>query len=280
MSQHIVRRIISTAKAPKAIGPYNQAVLVDHTLYVSGQIGFVPETMKLVSDDVVEQAKQALTNMGHILEAGGSSYKSVVKTTVLLTDIKDYPKVNEVYASFFADKSPARAAYQAAALPANARVEIEAVAISGEIRDELRGMSTHIVRRIIITPDCPKPIGPYCHAVCVGRTVYLSGQTGVDPETMKLVGTTVEEQTRQTLINLGHVLKAAGSSFDKVVKVNVLLADIRDYHRMNAVYQTFFPKHPPARAAYQVAALPNWARVEIEMIAVTGDVDNIGPSKL
>ena len=87
-----------------------------------------------------------------------------------------------------------------------------------------------------------------------------------------------------------------------VVKVNVLLADIRDYHRMNAVYQTckymhalydpsispptfftvvpVFPKHPPARAAYQVAALPNWARVEIEMIAVTGDVDNIGPSKL
>jgi 2-iminobutanoate/2-iminopropanoate deaminase len=108
----------------------------------------------------------------------------------------------------------------------------------------------------------------------------VSGQTGVDPQTMQLVSSDVQEQTRQTLTNLGHVLKAAGSSFDKVVKVNVLLANIQDYHKVNEVYQTFFPKNPPARAAYQVAALPNYARVEIEMIAISSDVDHVGPSKL
>eukprot|EP00794_Sanderia_malayensis_P004554 gene4554-5151_t len=131
----IVRRVINTAKAPAAIGPYSQAVLVNNTLYISGQLGLVAETMQFVSVDVKEQAKQALTNMGHILEAGGSSFDKVVKTTILLADINDFANVNEVYAQFFKEPFPARAAYQAANLPKLARVEIEAVAVVGEVTD-------------------------------------------------------------------------------------------------------------------------------------------------
>merc|ERR1712223_1015362 len=119
MSNTLRRVIIATKKAPDAIGPYNQAVQVNTTLYISGQIGFVPETMEVIKGGVVAEARQALTNMGHILEAANCNFDNVVKTTVLLADI------NEVYTKFFTENFPARAAYQAAALPRGARVEIE-----------------------------------------------------------------------------------------------------------------------------------------------------------
>merc|ERR1711936_367532 len=127
------RVIIATKKAPDAIGPYNQAVQVSNTLYISGQIGFVPETMEVINGGVVPEARQALTNMGHILEAANCTFDNVVKTTVLLADINDFGAVNEVYTTFFSDNYPARAAYQVAALPRGARVEIEAVAVVGNI---------------------------------------------------------------------------------------------------------------------------------------------------
>merc|ERR1711942_304323 len=116
MSGSLRRVIISTKKAPDAIGPYNQAVQVNNTLYISGQIGF------------------NLTNMGHILEAANCNFNNVVKTTVLLADINDFAAVNEVYTKFFTENFPARAAYQAAALPRGAMVEIEAVAVVGDIQ--------------------------------------------------------------------------------------------------------------------------------------------------
>merc|ERR1712228_1013520 len=128
------RVIIATKKAPDAIGPYNQAVQVDSTLYVSGQIGFLPETMQIVSGGAVAEARQALTNMGQILKTANTGFENVVKTTVLLADINDFAAVNEVYKEFFTSNYPARAAYQAANLPKGARVEIEAVAIIGNVK--------------------------------------------------------------------------------------------------------------------------------------------------
>jgi len=135
MASKIVRKIISTKKAPAAVGPYSQAVQVNETLYISGQIGFIPETMKIVDGGAASETDQALKNMGQILEAAGSSYKNVVKTTVLLKDINDYAAVNEVYSKYFSDARPARAAYQVAALPKDANVEIEAIAVIGEVTD-------------------------------------------------------------------------------------------------------------------------------------------------
>jgi len=130
------RVIISTTKAPAAVGAYSQAVLLDKTLYCSGQVGLDPKTGKLVQGGASEEAKRALTNLGEVLKAAGSDYGKVVKTTVLLADIQDFKAVNEVYKGFFKDSLPARAAYQAANLPLGAKVEVEAVAVVGEVVDE------------------------------------------------------------------------------------------------------------------------------------------------
>ncbi|XP_007670478.1 2-iminobutanoate/2-iminopropanoate deaminase isoform X4 [Ornithorhynchus anatinus] len=93
----LIKKVISTAKAPGAIGPYSQAVLVDKTMYISGQIGMDPANGQLVPGGVVEEAKQALSNMGEILKAADCDFSNVVKTTVLLADINDFNAVNEIY---------------------------------------------------------------------------------------------------------------------------------------------------------------------------------------
>ena len=129
----LVRRVISTAKAPTAIGPYSQAVLVDRTIYISGQLGIDPASGQLVPGGVAEEAKQALINIGEILKAAGCDFTNVVKTTVLLADINDFSTVNDVYKQYFQKSFPARAAYQVAALPKGGRVEIEAIAVQGPL---------------------------------------------------------------------------------------------------------------------------------------------------
>ena len=134
MSQ-IVRTIIKTTKAPGAIGPYNQAVQVGNTLYLSGSLGMDPATGNLVEGGIEHEARQALRNIGAILEEAGASYKHVVKTTVLLADIQDFATLNKVYQEFFTSHFPARSTYQVANLPKNGRVEIEAIAVVGDIVD-------------------------------------------------------------------------------------------------------------------------------------------------
>ncbi|WP_394701439.1 RidA family protein [Marispirochaeta aestuarii] len=118
---------INTNKAPAAVGPYSQAVLSGNTLYVSGQIPFVPDTMTLVSEKVEEQAKQSLANIQAIIEAAGFVLTDVVKCTVFLTDMNDFAVVNTVYADFFGDHKPARCAVEVSRLPKGAKVEIDAV---------------------------------------------------------------------------------------------------------------------------------------------------------
>ncbi|KAL2080456.1 hypothetical protein ACEWY4_024249 [Coilia grayii] len=129
------RKIPYTAKAPIRQGIYSQAVVVDRTMYISGQLGLDTASGQLVAGGVQAQAKQALINMGEILKAAGSGYENVVKTTVLLADMNDFNNVNEVYKQFFSSNYPARAAYQVAALPRGGLVEIEAVAVVGPITD-------------------------------------------------------------------------------------------------------------------------------------------------
>ncbi|XP_026148735.1 2-iminobutanoate/2-iminopropanoate deaminase [Mastacembelus armatus] len=129
----LLRRIVNTTKAPAAIGPYSQAVVVDRTVYVSGQLGMDPASGQLVGGGVQAQTRQALMNMGEILKAAGCGYENVVKTTVLLADMNDFTHVNDIYKMFFSTNYPARAAYQVAALPRGGLVEIEAVAVLGPL---------------------------------------------------------------------------------------------------------------------------------------------------
>jgi len=128
----VKKHIITTEKAPKAIGPYSAAVRVGHFVYTAGQIGIDPATGEVVSGGVEAETRQALTNLKHILEAAGASLNTVVKTTVFLRDINDFARMNAVYAEFFTAAPPARSAVQAAALPKGVAVEIEAVAFLAE----------------------------------------------------------------------------------------------------------------------------------------------------
>ncbi|KAL8195557.1 hypothetical protein R6Q57_025960 [Mikania cordata] len=127
-SDSSIKEAVVTDKAPAALGPYSQAIKANNTLFVSGVLGLVPETGKFVSDNVEEQTEQVLKNMGEILKASGASYSSVVKTTIMLADLKDFKKVNEIYAKYFPAPAPARSTYQVAALPLDARIEIECIA--------------------------------------------------------------------------------------------------------------------------------------------------------
>lgn len=123
-----MKRIIYTPNAPAAIGPYSQAIETGGTLYVSGQIPLVPETMKIIEGGIQEQTEQVLKNIGAILEAAGYTYSDVVKSTCLLSDMANFKAMNEVYARFYPENSPARAAFAVKDLPLGALIEIETIA--------------------------------------------------------------------------------------------------------------------------------------------------------
>lgn len=123
------KQVIQTDKAPKAIGPYSQAIRTDSMVYTAGQIGIDPATGELVAGNVEEQTRQALANIRNVLEAAGSAIEQVVKTTVFLKDMGDFVKMNAVYAEIFGENPPARSTIAVAGLPKGGLVEIEAVAL-------------------------------------------------------------------------------------------------------------------------------------------------------
>ena len=126
-----MRKTIVTKDAPAAIGPYAQAYQVNDTLYVSGQIPFIASTMELVSEDIKEQTQQSLKNIEAIVKEAGFSISDIVKCQVFLRDMNDFAAVNEVYASFFKDHTPARVAMQVSRLPKDVGVEIDAICVKG-----------------------------------------------------------------------------------------------------------------------------------------------------
>jgi len=131
----MTKQIIATDKAPAAVGPYSQAVRVGDLIYSAGQLGLVPETRQLAGPDIESQTRQALENVKAVVEAAGSCLKHVVKTTVFLQDIQEWPKMNAIYAEYFPEEAPARSAVQVAALPMGARMEIEVVAVACDCND-------------------------------------------------------------------------------------------------------------------------------------------------
>ena len=124
-----VREIIQTGRAPGAIGPYSQAIKTNGLVFASGQIAIDPQSGQFVEGGIREQTKQVLMNLSAVLEAAGSSLSRVVKTTVFLADMQEFGAMNEVYGEFFKEEPPARATVEAARLPRDARVEIEAIAL-------------------------------------------------------------------------------------------------------------------------------------------------------
>jgi 2-iminobutanoate/2-iminopropanoate deaminase len=125
------KRAITTVEAPKAVGPYSQAIVANGFVFCSGQIPLDPATGKLIdSPDIADHVRRVMENLRAVLEAAGSDFSKVVKTTIFVAQMSDFPEVNKAYAAYFTDVPPARATVQAAALPLNARVEIEMTAVA------------------------------------------------------------------------------------------------------------------------------------------------------
>ncbi len=124
-----MKTIINTEKAPKPIGPYSQAVLINETLYISGQIAFEPSTGNLITVNIIQETSRVMNNLMNILEAAGMNFSNVVKTTIFLKDMNDFIAMNEVYNQFFEKDYPARETVQVAGLPRGVNVEISMIAV-------------------------------------------------------------------------------------------------------------------------------------------------------
>ena len=124
------KKIIATPKAPAAIGPYSQAIRIGDFLYTSGQISLDPESMEMITGDIEVETEKVLKNIEAILKEDGLNLNNIIKTTVYLTDLSEFARMNQVYENFFTDTKPARACVQVAALPKGAKVEIDVVAHS------------------------------------------------------------------------------------------------------------------------------------------------------
>src|SRR5262245_11732578 len=204
---------VQTAGAPRAIGPYSQAVGVGggSFVFVSGQIPVDPATSQLVQGDIVAQTERVMENLRAVLAASGASFDDVVKTNVYLSDLDDGTKMNETYGKYFQRSAPARATVQMAALPQGARIEIEAVAALG-------GARTGAVQ----SAQAPLDLG---HSQGIGVNpssfLFVSGQIPLDPATGQPVVGDAGAQTERVMENLKAVLEAGGASFDKVVKTTI-----------------------------------------------------------
>jgi len=128
-------------------------------------------------------------------------------------------------------------------------------------------------RSVVSTEHAPAAVGPYSQAIDTGTLIFTAGQIPLDPATGKLVAGGIEDQTRRALDNVGAVLRAAGSGFDRVVKMTVFMVDLGQFQAMNGAYAEYFSADPPARSAFQVSALPLGAEIEIEAIALSGPSD-------
>ncbi len=126
-----MKKVIITEKAPKPVGPYSQAIEVGNMLFCSGQISIVPETDEVLTGDIETQTRQVMKNISAVLEKAGYNWNQIVKTTIFLTDMKDFPKVNAIYAEAFKELPPARSTVQVSGLPKGVNVEIEVLAHKG-----------------------------------------------------------------------------------------------------------------------------------------------------
>lgn len=253
--------LLSTGALAAAQSPYpfSAAVPAGDMLYLSGQIGIAPETGSLVSGGIAAETRQAMANIGATLREQQLDYRHLVKCTVMLTDMAQWPEFNTVYASYFPEgRYPARSAFGASALALGAQVEIECIA---RIPQRLEGINHG------------QSLGSYSQAVRTGGTVYVSGVVPYDTEAGRFAPPDIESQMHQLLANLDAVLAAAGLARSDVVKSTLFLQNSSDMARANDAYSRYFSGAPkPARTT--VAGV-DWGRsdliVQMDAVAVAGD---------
>ena len=181
-----MKQQISSTKGPKALGPYSAGIATEGLVFLSGQLGVNTEG-NLVSEDVVEQTRKVFENIGVLLEASGLTYDDIVKTTVLLDDMKDFAKVNEEYAKYFDGIYPTRSCFEVAALPKNAKVEIECIAIKKQLKHICRKQSSFfdVLKNFIVEKSMiygsiyKREIG---FEKGLFKSIFLRSQGGLYPE--------------------------------------------------------------------------------------------------
>lgn len=248
------RRVIRPEGAP-AGRPYSPGVVVGRTIYISGQLGLPGEGPSPA--DMKAQTRQAMDGIGAVLKAAGLGYEHLVKCHVYLASMDDYAAMNEVYGSYFRERVPARTTIEAAALPANAGVEIACIGYA-----DLAGIA-------VVRPPAgalPAPLGPYSPAVWAGDTLYVSGMGGQDPAT-RAVGESVEAQVAQTVANITTTLTAAGLGLDDVVSAQAYGTRPDEAGALGRALAQALPGAPRPRGQVTVPRLPGPIRAELTFVA-------------
>ncbi|MFN7918928.1 MAG: RidA family protein [Bryobacteraceae bacterium] len=251
--------------------PYSPGVLAGKALYIAGQIDKDPKT-GAQPEGIAAQTRMAMNNVGHVLRAAGMDFSNLVTCHVQLADMNQYKEMNEVYGSYFsAGEYPARTTLEFAGLPGGAKIEVSCIAYAD--KSKIVGVKPP-------EGSIPAAMGPYRSAVWAGDTLYVSGSGGRQPKTNELAET-IEGQTKQTMENIGEILKAAGLTYKDAVFANVYFMDPQQgkgptYGSLNSVYRNSFALGTaPSRASFCVSRLPGAIRVEMTFIA-TRDRKNKG----
>jgi reactive intermediate/imine deaminase len=272
------RRVITGAATPTPMAHYCQGVVVGDTLYAAGQIasdyrtGVPPEARRdpafpYYASDIQRQTRYVLENIASVYRAAGCDFADTVKAQVFLTDLDDFVHFNAVWREFFPSPPPRTTVRIGALLVPGCRIEVDLTAVH-----------KRVPRQVIATSDSPTPQAHYAQGLLAGETLYVAGQlashpaTGVAAEARQdpafpYYGSNIQKQTRYILQNLRNVLNAAGLSLDDVVKAQVFLTDLNDFHYFDQIWKEFFPS-PPPRTTLQVSGLlvPD-CRVEIDLTA-------------
>ena len=273
-SGDLIKLTNNTANAP-VCALATQTVAFSHYSNISAQLPIDPKSNKLVTGGVKEQAAQCLKNIKAIMESIDVPFDDIVKINIFLKDLADVEAVNEVYTTFFPDSAiaravgymPARTVVEAAALPMDALVQIEAVLSYGDGTPPQEVEDRHgIVIWARNTDDAPKsPLST--QTVAFSHYNHLSAQLPLDPKTGEMVAGGVKEQAEQCLKNIKAILESIDHAMEDVVKVNVFLTNISDMDAVDEVYTDFFPGGVPARKTVGVAALPEDALIQIDVVA-------------
>lgn len=258
-------------RSPKLDLPLSAAMRGGDLVFVGGMVATDSATGDRLQVTVAAETRQILANIGNLLEAAGSSLAHVVKVNVLIYSMLEYENMNSVYREFFPADPPARTVCGGKLIGGH-KVEVDCIALAGAGEPEA---PTDRVHRAVIEPANPKlnvsrnANLPHSPGITAGDYIFLSGMGPVDPVTGGRNLGPIDEQIRQTLRNMAHLLESGGSGLDRIVKMTVVLADSADYDEMNRVWREFFPVDPPARTTCALQ-LSNGNGVEIECIALAG----------
>lgn len=274
----LIKTVCNTERAP-ASALSAQAVAFSHYNNLSAQLPIDPQTGKLVAGGASEQAAQCLKNIKAILEGMDVPFDDIVKITLFVKNLSDLAQVDQVYKTFFPDSAiaravgyfPARTVVVASGLPMDALVQIEAVISHGDGTPPQVVEDRHgIVIKANNTPRAPlHPLST--QTVAFSHYNHLSAQLPLNPSTGKLVSGGVKEQAQQCLNNVKAIVESIGHALSDVVKVNVFLADIQDLAAVDEVYKAFFPDGVPARRVVGVSALPENARVQVDVVLANAE---------